>query len=193
VNILNRILVCLFLLVFTVSALLVALLPKIVIENLRYALNVADLNLGSATQLIGAVLGLLVAVGAVLLLVAELRPSARQSVVVAQSATGTAELTTESVALRVKRVAESISGIREASPVIRSHGKSVGILLRLSTDPDVDLPQKTEEVMTAVRAETETKMGIPVKSLRVTVKHGSQGRSQGNTDQAGKGLDSFRG
>lgn len=192
-NIFNRILVCLILLVFIVSTLLVSLLPRVVIQSLRYALDVADLNLDPAAQLIGAVLGLACAVGAFLLLVAELRPAARQSVVVADSAAGTAELTTESVALRVKRVAESIAGVRDASPTIRSHGKSVSITLRLSTDSDIDLPLKSEEVMTAVRAETETKMGIPVKSLRVTVKHGSQGRRSGGTEQAGGGRDPFRG
>ncbi len=192
-NIFNRILVCLILLVFIVSTLLVSLLPGTVIRWLHNALNAADLNLDPTTQLIGAVLGLAVAVGAFLLLIAELKPPARQSVVVANSATGTAELTTESVAMRVKRAAESISGVRDASPTIRSHGKSVGIVLRLSTDPDIDLPTKSEEVMTAVRAETETKMGIPVKSLRVTVKHGSQGRRQGGAEQAGAGRDPFRG
>lgn len=171
VNLFNRIAMSVILLLLIVSALLVSLLPKPVIQSLRFALDVAEYNLDSPAQLVGAVVGLLVAVGAFLLLIAELRPSARQTVVVAQVAGGTAELTTESVALRVKRVAESIGSIREATPVVHSRGKAVDIFVRLFTDPDIDLPQKTEEVMQAVRTETQTKMGVPIKTLRVTVKH----------------------
>ncbi len=171
VNLFNRIAMSVILLLLIVSALLVSLLPRPVLQSLRFALDVAEYNLDSPAQLVAAVVGLLVAVVAFLLLVVELRPSPRQTVVVAQVAGGTAELTTESIALRVKRVAEGIGSIREATPVIRSRGKAVDILLRLFTDPDIDLPQKTEEVMQAVRSETEAKMGVPIKTLRVTVKH----------------------
>jgi len=175
-NVFNRIAISLLLVAFVGVALLISLLPKPVIGWLRYALDVADYNMDPATQLVGAILGLLMAALAVLLLVIELRPPARQSVVVAQVAGGIAELTNESVALRVKKVSEAIAGVRDAVPVIRSHGKAVEISLRLVTDPDIDIPQKSEEVMQAVRSETETKMGIPIKSLRITVRHGTPDR-----------------
>lgn len=175
-NVFNRIAMSIILLAFMVVTIVVSLLPKPVIDSLRYALNVAEYNMNPATQLVGAIIGLLMTVVAFLLLVAELRPPARQSVVVAQIAGGTAELTNESVALRVKRVAEAIAGVREASPTIRSHGKAVGIVLRLVTDPDIEIPQKSEEVVQAVRAETESKMGVPIKSLRITMRHGSPDR-----------------
>lgn len=170
-NVFNRALICLILFAFILVTLLISLLPKVVIDWLRLVLDLAEQNLDPATQLAGAVLGLAVAVAAFLLLVVELGPPGRQSVVVAQVAGGTAELTNASVALRIKRTAESIPSIREATPVIHSRGKSVDIALRLFTDPDIDLPQKSEEVMQAVRAETENKIGVPVRSLRVTVRH----------------------
>ena len=170
-NVFNRVAMSFILLAFIVAMVLLSLLPRPVIESLRYALDVADYNLNPPTQLVGAVLGLLMAVGAFLLLVAELRPPRRQGVVVTQVAGGTAELALESISLRVKKAAESIQGVREAVPGIRSRGKAVDILLRVTSDADVDLPKKTEEIMQVVRAETESKMGIPVKSLRMTVKH----------------------
>lgn len=172
-NLFNRIVVSLLLVAFIMAVLVIALLPQPVIESLRFALNVADYNLNTPAHLLGAVLGLVAAVGAFALLIAELRPSKRKAVVVAHVAGGTAELTSDSVAMRVKRVAESIPNVREATPVISSHGKTVSILLKLSADPDIDLPRKTEEVMQAVRSETESKMGIPIKRLRVTVTHTS--------------------
>ncbi len=170
-NVFNRVAMSFLLVAFMVVAVLLALLPRTVMESLRFALDVADYNLTPPVQLAGAVVGLLLAVAAFLLLLAELRPPGRQGVIVAQVAGGTAELATESIALRVKKAAESIPGVREAMPVIRSRGKSVDIMLRLVSDADVDLPQKSQELMQAVRAETETKMGIPVKDLRLSFKH----------------------
>ncbi len=175
-NVFNRIAMSLLLVAFIGVTLLVSLLPKPVMGWLRNALDVAEYNMDPVMQLVGAILGLLMIALAVLLLVIELRPPTRQSVVVAQVAGGTAELTNESVALRVKKVAEEIAGVREATPAIRSHGKAVEIALRLVTDPDIEIPQKSEEVVQAVRSETETKMGVPIKSLRITVRHGTQDR-----------------
>lgn len=172
----NRIIMSLVLLVLMVGAILVAFLPDQVIAASLQALQALQFNLNPATRLGIGVLGLMIAALLLLLMLAEVRPPARHAVVVAQSTGGTAELTIESVALRVKRAAEAIDGVREASPTVRSRGKAVDILIRLSTDSDIDLPRKTEEVIQAVRAETETRMGIPVKSLRVTVRHASDRR-----------------
>lgn len=172
-NVFNRIAMSIILLAFVCVTLVISLLPMVVMDGLRYALNAAGESMNPTTQLLGAIFGLLMATGAFLLLIAELRPPARQSVVLSQVAGGTAELTNESVAIRVKRVAETVTGIREATPSIRSHGKTVSITLKLVTDSDIDIPQKSEEVMQLVRTETESKMGVPIKFLRVTVKHGS--------------------
>lgn len=177
-NVFNRAAMSLLLLAFALVALLVALMPGTVIVWMRGVLTAAEASLNPGTQLVGAITGLVLVLIAVLLLVAELRPPSRQAVVVAQMAGGSAEISNESVALRVKRVAEAVNGIREAVPQIRSHGKSVDIMMRLLTAMDVDIPQKTEEVMTAVREETETRMGIPIRSLRVTVRHSPKDTSK---------------
>ncbi len=177
-NVFNRIAMSLLLLGLAVCALLFSLMPGTVFDSLRYLVQAGESGMGSTMQLLSSVVGLLVAVAAVLLLVAELKPRARKSVVVTKGAAGTAELATDSVALRVKRVAEAVPGIYDVSPTVRSQGKAVDILLRVSTDSDVDLPKKTEEVMQAVRSETESKIGIPVKSMKVTIKHtGGHGHS----------------
>ena len=193
-NVFNRIAMSLILLGVIVSALVISLLPGTVMEFLRSALDTGQGSLGSPIQFLGAVVGLLVAIGAFLLLIAELRPSKRNSVVVTQEATGTAELTNESVALRVRRAAEGVAEIRDVTPTIHSHGKTVDVLLRVTADSDVDLPRKTQEVMQAVRAEVETKMGIPIKSLKVTIRHsGGGGRRAASPDPEVSTKDSFRG
>jgi uncharacterized alkaline shock family protein YloU len=147
----------------------VIIMPAEVMWSLQVAFNAMTAD--SGVRLLTAVIGFALVAVCVLLLVAELRPTPRQSVVVAQLAGGSAEISSESVALRVKRVAESVSGVREAIPQIRSRSRGVDITVVLLTAMDLDIPQKTEEVMAAIRDEAETRMGVPVRSLRVTVKH----------------------
>lgn len=179
-NLFNRLAMSLVLIAFILGVLTLALAPDVLVgwllsDSFRSAVVDSQTALANPLLRVGeALVALLVAVGAFLLLVAELRPRPRQSVVVSQVSGGKAELANESVALRVKRVAEAIAGVRDAVPAIRSRGKAIDLALALTTDPDIDIPQKTDEVMQAVRAEAEGKMGVPVRSLRVTVKHVSR-------------------
>jgi hypothetical protein len=170
-NVANRIGMSLVLLALIALALTVALSPAPLAEPLRFLLALAERRLDPVEQFATSVTALVVALIAVVLLFLEWRRKANGGVVVAEVPGGTAVLARESVALRVKRAAESIEGIRDATPVVTTHGKSIDILLRLSSDPDVDLPAKSREVMDVVRAEAETRMGIPVKSLKVSFKH----------------------
>ncbi len=174
-NVANRLAVSLVLLVIIVLGVLVALLPTTLESSAQFVIKLASHNLDTPTQLATSVGALAAAVIAFVLLVAEWRRPARRTVLVAKGPGGTAELASESVALRVKKAAELVEGIREATPIIKSRGKAVDILLNLSADASVDLPEKSSEVMEAVRTEAETKMGIPVKSLRVTFKHSTPG------------------
>lgn len=174
-NVANRLAVSLVLLVIIVLGVLVALLPASLASSAQFVLALAAHNLDPFAQLTTSVASLGVAVIAFVLLVAEWRRQPRRTVVVTKGASGTAELASESVALRVKKAAESVEGIREATPFIRSRGKTIDVALNLSADPSVDLPDKSREVMDAVRAEAESRMGIPVKSLKVTFKHTNGG------------------
>lgn len=177
-NLLNRVLTILLLLATAVVAVLVALIPQVVARWLRSLLPALEGGLDPTGQLLTSVFALLVAALALFLFLAEFRRTPRRSVIVAKMEGGTAELANESVAFRIRRVAESIPGIREALPLIVSRGKAIEVYLRLATDSDIDLPKKSQEVMAAVRSESETKMGIPVKGIKVTFKHSpASGRS----------------
>lgn len=171
-NVFNRVAMSLILLSLIVVTLLVIIMPADVLRSLQFALTAMTVD--SGVRLLTAVMGFVLVAVCVLLLFAELRPTPRQSVVVAQLSGGAAEISSESVALRVKRVAESVSGVREAIPQIRSRGKGVDMAVVLLTAMDLDIPQKTEEVMAAIRDETENRMGVPIRSLRVTVKHSAK-------------------
>jgi len=158
-----------------ILAILLALLPQLLVGPLETALLAARRGLDTFSQLAVSIGALVVALLALLLLFAEWRRPVKRSVVVAKAPGGTAELAVESVAMRIRRAAEAVSGIREASTVIRSRRNGIDVLLRISSDPEIDLPEKSKEVMEAVRNEAEIKMGIAVKSLRVTFKHSGSG------------------
>jgi hypothetical protein len=175
VSIANRVIVSLILLAVAALALLLALLPQVLVGPLEVALLAARRSLDTVSQLAVSVGALLVAALALLLFFAEWRRPAKSSVVVAKAPGGTAELAVESVAMRIRRAAETVPGIREASTVIRGRRNGIDVLLRLSSDPEIDLPEKSKEVMEAVRKEAETRMGISIKSLRVTFKHSASG------------------
>lgn len=171
----NRVIVSLILLLVMATALLLALLPQVLVVPLETALLAARRNLDTFYQLAVSIGALVVAALALLLLMAEWRRPAKSSVVVTKAPGGTAELAVESVAMRIRRAAETVSGIREASTVIRSRRNGIDVLLRISSDPEIDVPEKSKEVMEAVRNEAEVKMGISIKSLRVTFKHSASG------------------
>lgn len=174
-NVVNRIGVSLVLLAVAAIALMLALSPAPLTGPLEFALGFARRTLDPVTQLWVAVIALVVAVASLLLLIAEWRRPSKRAVVVTKVPGGTAELAIESVASRIKRAAESVTGVREASPVIRPRRNGIDVLLRLAADPDIDLPGKSREVMEVVRTEASQGMGISVKSLRVTFRQATPG------------------
>ena len=175
-NVLNRLAVSLVLLVVAILAVAVALLPGTVSGSLRSLLALLEGAQGSPMQLLVSAAGLVVAVGALFLLAMEWRPRPRRAVVVTRGPSGTAELSTDSVSVRVRRAVEGVASVSDVSPTVLSKGKTVDILIKVTVDPEVDLPQKTEEIMQAVRTEVEGKMGIPIKGLKVAMKQAAGGR-----------------
>ncbi len=193
-NVANRAVVSLLLVLVIVVSLLLAVAPEQLVSPLSLALDAAQRRLDTFSQIGVSIGSLAVAALAAILLVAELRRPRRASVVVSKTPGGTAELVIESIAMRLKRAAEAVPGIRDASPVVRSRGNGIDVLMRLSTDPEADLPEISKQVMDAVRSDAESRMGIPVKSLRVTFRHSSSGKRSiipsqitGPQDRAGTG------
>lgn len=167
--------ISLLLLLVIAVCLLVALFPSALEAPLAAALLLVQRRYDPVTQIGAAIGALLIAVLALMLLGATWRRPRKGAVVLAKSPGGTAELAIESIAMRLKRAAEAVPGIREASPVVRGRGNGIDVLMRLSTDSEIDLPETSKRVMETVRSEAETRMGIPVKALKVTFRHTGSG------------------
>ncbi|HEX9016230.1 MAG TPA: alkaline shock response membrane anchor protein AmaP [Chloroflexota bacterium] len=174
-NLANRLGISLAMLIVMALAILLALAPSSLEAPLQVALAASQRRLDTLSQLIVSLVSLFVAVVALLILVAEWRRPSKRAVVVSKTTGGTAELAIESVAMRLKQAAEAVAGVREASTTVRPRRGGIDVLLNLAADSDLDLPEKSKEVMEVVRSEAEGRMGIPVKALRVTFKHSSQG------------------
>ena len=109
---------------------------------------------------------------AVLLIVLELRRPQRLTVKVRQAGGGVVELTTESVCRSLEYHIGQVPGVTQVKLAVISKGASVQVLLDLETDPLMDVPAKSEEVIQLTRELIEGKLGLKMAAggLRVNVR-----------------------
>jgi len=124
-------------------------------------------------------LAVLVFVVAILLLFLELqRPSTRRLRV--QSVTdGQVELTADAIMHRLEHAILQVVDVAKAKPrvVSASKGNVVDLFVELETSPEVNVPQKTQEVIVAAKQVMEEQLGLKVGKIQVQVDH-SQKKKQ---------------
>lgn len=108
---------------------------------------------------------------AMLLLWRELRRNRIPAVKVKLPSGGEAAVTADSVARRLAWHVDQLADVVSVTPTIRTHGSTVDVTLDLETAPDVDVPLKSEEVMAVTRDVIETQMGLHVNKIKVNVEH----------------------
>ena len=109
--------------------------------------------------------------GALLLLaVLELRRPGRPTVQIRQASGSTVELSTESVARGLEYHIAQVPGVLQVRPRVVSTGKAVKVALDLQTDPAVDVPGKSEEVLELAREIIEGKLGVKVAKVSANVR-----------------------
>lgn len=177
-NLVNRVLV-------TVQLLLaIAVMPILIVILILYRPGIADAvdNLmrgmvgGPNAGLIQATcIGLagLVFIVAILMLFLELhRPAARRLRV--QSVTdGQVELTADAIIHRLETAILQVPDVTKVQSrvVSASKGKSVDLFVELETNPEVNVPKKTQEVIVAAKQVMEEQLGLVVGKVQVQVAH----------------------
>lgn len=110
---------------------------------------------------------------AILLLFLELqRPSIHRLRV--QSVTdGQVEVTADAIIHRLEHTILQIPEVTKVKPrvVSASRGNSVDLFIELETDPEVNVPKKTAEVIAASKQLMEEQMGLKVGKIQVQVHH----------------------
>lgn len=129
-------------------------------------------NVSTLTRLLIILLGLLWLVVDVILLWLELRRPAAVSTVRIRQVTGAeAELTTESIEGRLAYNIDQLPDVIRVSPAVIGRGKGVEVILDVETQPDIDVPAKTEEIINVAREVIEERMGLELARIRVNIRH----------------------
>ncbi len=184
-NVFNRVLVVLLLLVFVVLVGVGAAVPERSLAAVERLVQAAKpLVFLPMVYLWWAVAAALIVL-ALLLLALELYRPRHLTVQVRQASGGVVELSTESVSRSLEYHIRQVPGVNQVRPQVESRGRSVRVALELETDPLADVPAKSEEVMQLARELVEGKLGLKMApgGLRVQVRQGAY-RQGGGVAQA---------
>ncbi|MBI2952818.1 MAG: alkaline shock response membrane anchor protein AmaP [Chloroflexi bacterium] len=178
-NLFNRVVVVLVLLALFVSTVILAILPEQMVNFIQTAFTPSAYTpLGRIVLiLIAAVVGIV----CVLLVYAEIKPERPKGVRLTQVKGGAAELSTESIAGRIRQAAEAMPDIRKVTPAVVSHGSRVDIRIELLANPGVDVSLKASEVVQTIRDLVERDIGVKVGKLRVNIKYDTHIAPQAQT------------
>lgn len=121
---------------------------------------------------IGLILtGMFLLIILILLLYLEVRRPLGRTVRILQVSSGEAQMSTDSVALRLEHNIDQLAEVISAKPTITSRGSGVEVALDVETSPEVDVPSKTEEICQVAREVLEDRMGLRLNKIRVNIKH----------------------
>lgn len=173
-NVFNRIVVVLLLL-FSIP--LVLVLIGIVVFPVQAADVLSALvggiqNISRVTRLIVVLSGLLWLVVDVILIWLELRrPVGARTVRIKQVTGAEAEMSTDSIEGRLAYNIDQLPDVIRVAPTVTGRGKGVEVVLDVETRPDIDVPSKTEEIITVARQVIEERMGLELARIRVNIRH----------------------
>jgi hypothetical protein len=165
-NLLNRAIVVLLLIVLFVISLAVAFTPEGVASFAADQLSLVKIDAFSVERLIITFVSLAIAVLCVILLRFQFRRRRPESVILTGG--GATELASESVVQRLRQDVEAVAQVRQVIPHISGSGKAVNVTLEVRTDPDVDVPAKAGEVDQVARESVE-RLGLKLGRLRTKI------------------------
>lgn len=177
-NVFNRIVVVLVLLILLAALVALAIVPFIALNTLSGGVNgfygfLTRMAESSNTLFVAARVALvLLAVLLIgLLLAFELRRSGPRTVRVHTEAGSQASVTTDSVAQRLQWHIDQLADVNSVTPTVRARGKAVDVRLDLETQPEVDVPMKTDEVIAVTREVITERMGLQLGKVNVRIRH----------------------
>ncbi len=110
---------------------------------------------------------------AILLLFLELQRPALHRLRVQSVTEGQVEVTADAIINRLEHAILQIADISKVKPrvVSASKGNVVDLSVELETNPEVNVPKKTQEVIAAAKQVMEEQMGLAVGKIHVQVNH----------------------
>ncbi len=177
-NVFNRVVVVLLLLVGLLGGILVALFPlstllfidqwaSALYDMLSAVYNTNPWMFYFAQGVL--IVGLLLVFGTLLLL--ELRRGGTRTVTVVTEEGQRASIDLDSVAMRLAYHLGQLADVVDATPRVRARGDALYVTVEVVTSPDIDVPMKTHEILHLLREVVEERMGLRLGRADVRLKH----------------------
>jgi cytoskeletal protein RodZ len=166
VNLFNRLIVSVLLIVIAVILLVVAVTPQSVASFAASQLSQVHVDLISIDHLIIAVVCLVLF--ALCLILLRLQWSRGRPTSVPLEGGGSTELATESVVERLKQDVSTVADVRQVLPTIHVRGKVVDVALEVRTEAGVDVPTKASEVDQVVK-DSIARLGLRLGRVRTKI------------------------
>lgn len=177
-NVFNRVVTALLLLALLAVAMLLAVVPVQAIQTVQRGLTnfSSFLTYAQETYYWPFIAGrILLAILAVVLfgwlLWREFRRRKPKAVRLLTESGSKATVTTESVEKRLAWHIDQLADVISVTPVVSAAGKGVNVVISLETRPEIDVPMKTDEVVSVVREVITERMGLQLGKVQVHIKH----------------------
>ncbi len=174
-DVFNRVVVILLLLAGLVLLPAFFLFPRELVASLGNVFVNFERTLEMAQPALRLVVGIILAVLSFLiclsLLILELRPQKPGVVRISKADKGEILLELGSVAGRIQQAVAKIPSVVDVKPVIKRKGNGVDINLNVMTTPEVNVPEKSAEIMEAVRRLIEEEIGVKLARFQLKIKH----------------------
>lgn len=136
------------------------------------ALAAAPDALPSSQRFLLVAVALLIAVGAFLLLIMELRAQPKDDAVRVKGGDGSETVIARSaITQRIQHAVDRLDDVLQVATLVKGKGEGLSIHLDVTTAPYIDVPMKTEEIRAATREVIEQQMGLVLKKVTVKLDH----------------------
>jgi hypothetical protein len=180
-NIFNRVLVVLHILLLIALLIAAVIRPNTVLGRSLDAVQQAQ----SALQLywptsyvVFLAAAVLVVFLLIMLLWLELRPQSSNKVLIRNRDGAQTEVSTASLAESLRRSIDEIPDVFKVKCIVHGRRSGLDILLNLETTPEIDIPSKMQEVSQSARGLVEGKMGLKVANIKVQIKNAPYGSAK---------------
>ncbi len=177
-NTFNKLVVIVLLLVLLALSLMLALFPVQTLQSVAAALQRAAAWLQTlqasspwlyALLRVGlAVLGIVVVLPLLWQQIKRRRPRAVRVVTEGGS---NASVTTDSVARRLAWHIDQLADVVAVDPFVWGGGKAVNVRLNVQTRPEIDVPMKTDEIVSVAKEVITERMGLQLGKMEVHIDH----------------------
>ncbi len=172
-NVFNRILTVLVILLLAGVLVLVLFNPLMIVDLIRAGVDSFEQGIfKDQVFVVFLATGAVVLLGLLIILWLEVRRPRRKMVRIKTASGGNVQLEIQSVSQSLEYRIDELAGVRQVRPQIISRGSDVDVIISLDTSPSVNVPMLTDQIVNLCHEIIETQLGLKVHGkVRVNVRH----------------------